>query len=209
VVEKATSIAMISYHGYWKDLGTWNTLIDEIKENFMGRVTVDEMVNSYVINELPIPVVVLGVKDLVIATSPDGILISDKSKCSYLKSYVENISERPMFGESLWGDYKVIDYLQYEDDIKSLTKHMSVKAGKSTSYQAHQVRDEAITIVSGAGMMVIDDVARAVKRGDVIYITKGQKHAIKANDNSDLHFIEVQIGNKLVENDFDGFLWEW
>lgn len=210
VVEKAESVAMIPYNGYWKDLGTWNTLTEEISEEFMGKVTMgDETENSYVINELPIPIIVLGAKDLVVASSPDGILISSKNKCAGLKTYVDKITERPMYGESLWGDYKVVDYLQYEDETKSLTKHLTIKANRFISYQAHKIRDEILTIVSGAGKLVVDGETREVKRGDAIYISKGQKHAIKAYDDCDLHCIEVQIGKTLAENDYDGFLWEW
>jgi mannose-1-phosphate guanylyltransferase len=210
VVEKAPSIAMIRFDGKWKDLGNWITLTQEVKEGTMGKVTVDEdTVNSYVFNELPIPVVVLGAKDLVIASSPDGILISDLHKCTNLKTYVNDINERPMYAESLWGDYKVVDYLQYEDNIKSLTRHLTIKANQFIGYQAHRIRDEILMVVSGMGRLVIDGRIREVQRGDVVYISKGQKHSIKAYDSCDLHCIEVQIGNVLAENDIVGFQWDW
>lgn len=210
VVEQATSVAMIAYDGCWKDLGTWNTLSEEMEEGSIGQVIIGEDTrNTYVINELSIPIVVLGATDLIVAASPDGILIADKQKSSYLKSYVESMNERPMYEESLWGDYTALDYIQYKDGTKSLTKHLTIKAGQYISYLTHRIRDEVWTIVDGTGELVLDGQIRKVSCGDVVYIARGQRHAIKANDISDLHCIEVQLGMELTENDMERFDWEW
>ncbi len=208
VVEKADSVAMIPYEGYWKDLGTWNTLTEEMKEPNIGTVIIGEGTNNTnVINELSIPVVALGMEDVVIAASPDGILVSNKHKSSYLKPYVEGLDNRPMYEERRWGDYKVLDYCKYSDDMKSLTKHMTILKGNGVSYQSHKYRDEIWTIVDGTGDLLIEGHIRNVRRGDVAYITKGQKHALRAT--TDLHFIEVQIGEELIEEDIEKFEWDW
>ena len=151
--------------------------------------------------------VALGTKDLVIAASPDGILVSDKHKSSYLKPYVESLEARPMYEERRWGEYRVLDYTQYEDKTKSLTKHLMIERGKSISYQCHLHRDEIWTIVDGEGQLLIDGDVKTVKRGDVAYIVAGQKHALYAK--RDLHFIEVQIGKELIEDDIERFEWNW
>lgn len=208
IVEKAENVAMIQYDGTWKDLGTWNTLTEEMDEEYTGKVIVgEECENTHIINELAIPIVALGTKDMVIAASPDGILISDKHKSSYLKPYVETVEERPMYEERRWGEYRVLDYTQYEDKSKSLTKHLMIEKGKCLSYQCHMHRDEIWTIVDGEGKLLTDGVVKEVKRGDVAYIVAGQKHALYAT--KDLHFIEVQIGKELIEDDIERFEWEW
>jgi len=208
VVEKEPSIAMVEYAGTWKDLGTWNTLTEVMQDTAVGKVIMAETCcNTHVINELDIPVTVLGAKDMVIAASPDGILISDKHQSSYLKPLVDTIQQRPMYEERRWGEYKVLDYQTFGDETLSLTKHMFIRSGKEISYQTHKVRDEIWTIVDGTGYLVIDDHVRNVRRGDVAYITKGMKHAIKAV--SDLHFIEVQIGVELSESDIVRHEWVW
>lgn len=208
VVEKESSIAMVEYDGVWKDLGTWNTLTEVMEDASIGKVIMsDTCENTHVINELDIPIAVLGAKNLVVAASPDGILVSDKHQSSYLKPLVDSISQRPMFEERRWGEYKVLGYDTFGDDTFSLTKHMLIKSGKEISYQSHTIRDEIWTIVDGTGYLVIDGHVRNVRRGDVAYITKGTKHAIKAM--SDLHFIEVQIGSDLSEADIERFEWNW
>jgi Mannose-1-phosphate guanylyltransferase len=89
VVEKCASISVVSYEGIWKDLGTWNILTEEMNENAIGNVTKDEEThNTHIINELEIPIVALGLKDVVIVAGENGILISKKSKSENLKKHV-------------------------------------------------------------------------------------------------------------------------
>lgn len=208
IVENATSIAVVPYKGLWKDLGTWNTLTEEMANENIGKVlTGEENKNTNIINELNIPVVVLGAENMIVAASPDGILVANKNKSSYLKPYVDQIDQRPMFVERIWGTYEVLNYSAYSDKFKSLTKNIILNPGKSISYQSHELRDEIWIIVDGCCDILIDGHIRNAHRGDVAYITKGEKHAIKAVN--DLHFIEVQIGEKLEETDIIRYEWEW
>lgn len=208
VVEKAENIRMALYKGYWKDLGTWNTLTDRMEDVIVGEAIVgEETQDTHVINELDIPVVVLGGKNLVVAASPDGILVSDKDKSSFMKPYVEHIDKRPMFEERRWGDYKVLDLKKYKDGNYSLTKYIYIRSGECISYQIHKLREEIWTIVDGRGVLVIEGETQEVGRGEVIHIPCGQKHAIKALEN--LHLIEVQIGTEVSEYDIERFEWDW
>lgn len=208
VVEKAEKVAMIEYSGNWKDLGTWNTLTEEMETQYSGKTIIGENCeNTHIINELEIPIVALGTKNLVVAASPDGILVSDKHKSSYLGPYVEKLEKRPMYEERRWGEYRVLDYTQYADKTKSLTKHLVIEEKKCISYQLHKYRDEIWTIVDGEGKILIDGKIKQVHRGDVIYIKAGQKHALYGS--TELHFIEVQIGMELTEDDIERFEWNW
>lgn len=208
VAEKCKSVGYVENPGKWMDLGTWNTLTEEMRDEKNGEVIMgEECCNTHVINELSIPMVVLGAKNMVVAASPDGILVSDKHKSSYLAPYVEQVKNRPMYEERGWGEYKVLDYIQYEDGTRSLTKHLTIEKGQKISYQSHNMRDEIWTIVDGTGELLMDGKTRIVERGDVAHILKGQKHALRAL--TTLHFIEVQIGSELVEEDIQRYEWEW
>jgi mannose-1-phosphate guanylyltransferase len=216
VVEKAKNIVMLPFSGLWRDLGTWNMLCKTVSEPTVGAAILGEGAeNSYVINEMRVPIIALGVKDTIVAASPDGILVTTSEASAKLKLYVDELSDNPICGEAQrnmyeerrWGAYSVIDYRQYEDKKYSLTKHLYLRAGKTLSYQRHNRRDEIWTIVDGAGELLIDGHVRSVKRGDVAYITSGQKHAIKAT--TDLRLIEVQIGESLEEKDIERFDWQW
>jgi mannose-1-phosphate guanylyltransferase len=208
VAEKAESVAVVSYEGEWKDLGTWNTLTDELKDHAIGNVIMDQTSgNTHVVNELELPIMCIGAKDLVIAASPDGILISEKSKSETIKAYADKLSLRPMYEERCWGEYKIVDTIEFPDGHKALTKQLVVKASKFISYQTHSHRDETWTFVDGEGILVIDGETRPVRRGDVVNIKSGMKHAVKAV--TDLRLIEVQSGSQLLEEDTERFDWKW
>ncbi|WP_416829177.1 sugar phosphate nucleotidyltransferase [Ectobacillus polymachus] len=208
IVEKAKQIVVIPYNGYWKDLGTWNTLTDEMQTNIIGRGSMSEdCKGTHIINELDIPVVVVGMSNLVVATSSDGILISDKKSSHQIKEIVKDFDRRPMFEERRWGWYRVLDCKESPDGTKVLTKRLCVLAGKNISYQYHHNRSEVWVIVSGEGEFVLDDVISYVKAGDVLNIPIGGKHGIKAI--KELEMIEVQMGSKLEEDDIVRLFLSW
>ena len=208
VAEKAESVAVLPFNGKWKDLGTWNSLTEELSSKAIGNVALGEQTeNTHVVNELGMPVFCNGVKDIVVASSPDGILVCGKEYSENIKNYVDNLSPRPMYEERRWGSYRVLDSTTYSDCYMSLTKVLQIKSGRYISYQIHNNREEVWTVVDGEGVVVLDGERRNVSRGDVVVINQGQKHAIKAT--TDLQIVEVQMGSSLVEEDIERFEWEW
>lgn len=208
VVEKAKSLALVTYAGEWKDLGSWNTVSDELHEHVIGNVVHGEIFeNTHVINELDIPIYCNGVEDMVIASSPDGIMVCRKNCTENITDYVDNLSVRPMYEERRWGSYQVLKSETYADGTKYLTKSLKIKPGKFISYQVHHHRKEIWTITEGCGIVVVDGVKREVRQGDVVVIEQGQKHCIKATE--ELEIIEVQLGTELVESDIQRFEWHW
>ena len=202
VLEKEENIDVIEYNGCWKDLGTWNTLTEEIEEKIGKVITSEDCINTSVVNELNIPVVALGLKDIVVATSPDGILISNKDKSSHLNNYLDQVTDRIKYEERIWGKYVVL-----EETDKKLVKTLYIDTGKNISYQKHAYRDEVWTIVSGNGIFVLDGEIKEVKENDVLFIPKGTKHGIKAID--DIELVEVQLGKNFVEDDIERFDYNW
>lgn len=203
VVEKEQNIKLVEYNGEWKDIGTWNTLCEVMSDNSIGSALVDnKSSNVNIVNELDIPIIAMGLKDLVIAASADGIFVSDKGESSYNKPLVEKLDNRPMYEERAWGDFKILDMYK-----NSLVKHLFIKKGEHISYQKHNHRNEIWTIVDGIGEFVLNDEVKKVKSGDVLMIKQGDKHALKAVE--DLHFIEVQIGSELSEDDIERYDHDW
>lgn len=196
VVEKARSVAVVPYSGKWKDLGTWNTLTDELEEHFHGNVVTDDSETSYVFNELGIPVVCIGAKDMVIAASPDGILVSTLKQSENLKNLVSNFNYQPMFEEQEWGEYKVIDHNEFTDGSSSLIKRVTINPGCSIDYPENDNRNnQVLIIIDGKGEAIIDGVRNAIKRGDTINITSGQPYSLEAF--TQLTLIEIQSDNNL------------
>ncbi|MFJ8219594.1 sugar phosphate nucleotidyltransferase [Bacillus cereus] len=208
VVEKTENIVALPYNGSWKDLGTWNTLTEEMGTNILGKGNMGiECEKNHIINELDIPVSVLGLSNIIVAASPDGILVSEKDASPRVKELVGDWDQRPMYEERRWGWYRVLDHTKYDDGNEVLTKRIGITASKNLSYQYHNNRSEVWTIVKGEGIFVLDDEIRVVRPGDVLEIQPGQKHAIKAV--IDLEFIEVQSGSELVEEDIVRIYMQW
>jgi mannose-1-phosphate guanylyltransferase len=208
VVEKASDIIALPYEGDWKDLGTWNTLTEEMDTNLIGRGVISkDSNNTHLINELDIPVTVLGLSNIVVAVSPDGILVTDKKESPRIKEIMKGYEQRPMFEERRWGWYRVLDYTKFEEGNEVLTKRIGVHAGKNLSYQLHYKRSEVWTVISGQGEFVLNDDLYIVKPGDVLQIPVGAKHGIKAI--TDLEFIEVQTGSELIEEDIVRLSMNW
>lgn len=149
----------------------------------------------------------IGTKDLIIAASPDGILVSEKSCSEDIKKFADRLKRRPMYEERRWGTYKVIDYVDYPDGFSALTKHLTLNPGASISYQNHACRDEVWTFIDGEGEIVLDGKRQPVHRGMTVQIPKGVRHALRAS--TSLSFIEVQSGSNLVESDIQRFPLDW
>ena len=208
VVEKTSNIVVKPYRGQWKDLGTWNTLTEEMEMPIIGKGSISsDCKNVHIINELDIPVSVLGVSELVVAVSPDGILVSDKNASPRVKEVAKQFENRPMYEERRWGWYRVLDYVKLKDNYEVLTKRIRVEGGKNLSYQRHFQRQEVWTIISGTGEVAIDGKIWTVEKGDVLEIPVGVNHALKAITN--IEIIEIQSGTQLIEEDILRVLHSW
>lgn len=91
VAEREKKIQVLRYKGKWKDLGTWNSLTEEMDDEISGNASAYLCENTHVINETQIPLVALGVKNLAIVATPNGILITEKTVSDKLKDYVANL----------------------------------------------------------------------------------------------------------------------
>ncbi|WFA82904.1 sugar phosphate nucleotidyltransferase [Paenibacillus amylolyticus] len=208
VVEKANKAIAIPYNGFWKDLGTWNTLTEEMGTSVVGKGWVtDDSHDTHLINELNIPVAVLGLSGVVVAVSPDGILVSDKEASPRIKEIVKNEDQRPMYEERRWGCYRVLDYTRNETGGEVLTKRICISAGKNLSYQYHLLRNEVWTVVSGTGELILDGKHRTISQGDTVIIDRSMLHSVRAV--TELEIIEVQIGSQLIEEDIVRVSTEW
>ncbi len=195
VVEKESHIQVMRYHGEWKDLGTWNTLAEAMEEPSIGKCIMNETCeNTNVINELDVPILCMGLKNMVVAASSDGILVSDKEQSSYIKPYVDNIDQQIMFAEKSWGSFRVLDV---EDE--SLTIKVTLHPGHRMNYHSHERRDETWTILSGQGRTIVDGMEQPVGPGDVITIEAGCRHTIIAD--TELKVMEVQLGKEISVHD--------
>ncbi len=195
VVEKEEKIQVLRFAGRWKDLGTWNTLTEAMEEDTIGNVIMnDTCENTHVINELDVPILCMGMKNVVVSASPEGILVSDKEQSSYIKPFVDKLDNQVMFAEKSWGNYKVLDVSD-----QSMTIKIVLNKGHYMNYHSHDRRDEIWTVISGEGRTIVDGMEQHISAGDVVTMQAGCRHTIIAD--TELHVIEIQIGKEISVDD--------
>ncbi len=199
VVEKERDISVLRFDGRWKDLGTWNTFSEAMGQNFIGNVIETQNNNNvHVVNELDIPILCMGLNDVVVSAGVDGILISDKHQSSYIKPFVDNIDRQIMYAEKSWGEFKILDIGE-----QSLTIRVLLNPNNKMNYHSHKHRDEIWTITKGEGYTVVDGMKQNVRPGDVITIEAGCKHTVVAT--TTMEIVEVQLGREISVDDKQKF----
>lgn len=199
VVEKEDRIQVLRFAGEWKDLGTWNTLTEAMTENVVGKGIMNETCNDvHILNELNVPIIAMGLHDVVISASPEGILVSDKEQSSYIKPYVDGIDQQIMFAEKSWGSYQVMDV-----EPTAMTIKVILNPGHSMNYHSHKNRDEVWVVLSGTGRTVVDGMEQNIAPGDVITMSAGCRHTVFAD--TELKLVEIQLGNDISVEDKQKF----
>ena len=201
VVEHEPMIEVMRFGGMWKDMGTWNTLTEAMESEAIGKAILNDTCdNVHVVNELNVPVLCMGLKDVVVSASPEGILVSDKTQSSYIKPYVDEIDQQIMFAEKSWGSFRVLDATE-----ESLTIKVTLNPGNKMNYHSHERRDEVWNVISGRGRSILDGAERTLKAGDVVRMPAGCKHSVIAD--TELKIIEIQLGREISVSDKHKYEW--
>ena len=195
VVEKEEKIQVQRFQGEWKDLGTWNTLTEAMEDAVFGNgILNNKCKNVHIVNEMDVPILAMGLHDVVISASPEGILVSDKEQSSYIKPIVDGFEQQIMFAEKSWGSFRVIDV-----EKESLTIKVTLNPKHSMNYHSHKNRDEAWIVIQGSGKAILDGEEKEIQVGDVLTMHAGCRHTVMAT--TELKLIEVQLGKDISVQD--------
>ena len=195
VAEHETDIAVLKYTGMWRDIGNWMSLTEAMSdesaesENFKENCS-----NVHIINELSLPVLAVGLHDVIISVSPEGILVCDRESSCQIKPIVDKLAQQVMVAEKSWGSYQVINIEQ-----DSLAIKVTLNPGHSMNYHSHQKRDEIWVVIAGTGRTIVDGMEQCVNVGDVITMQAGCRHTIIAD--SQMKLIEIQLGKEISVHD--------
>lgn len=207
VLEKAEHLAAVEFQGYWKDLGTWDALADQMSTDTIGKAVLDESCeNTQVINELKMPVAVLGTRDLVVVAAQDGILVADKSRTADVKAVAAAFDSRPMFEERRWGTLETLDDTESQGQT-TLTRKICIYDGMTSSYHYHEHRDEIWTVLRGTGELILEGTKIPLSQGKAVCIRKNQRHAVKAFHN--FEYIEIHVGTSSGNEDINRITFNW
>ncbi|MBO4416447.1 MAG: mannose-1-phosphate guanylyltransferase [Lachnospiraceae bacterium] len=90
--DHSVRMRVVRYTGTWHDIGSWNSLTSIMEEPLHGKIVIsEECSNVSVINELGIPILLMGMEDAVVAATDEGILVANKEKCNDIRRYLDSL----------------------------------------------------------------------------------------------------------------------
>ncbi|MFK7902912.1 MAG: cupin domain-containing protein, partial [Nitratireductor sp.] len=150
-------------------------------------------------------IVSIGVKDTLIVSTDDAVLVADKNHLHKLDAVVKtlkakgfDIAQNTPKVFTAWGNYEVlINTPNYK------VKRIVIKPGGVLSLQRHKHRSEHWTVVKGALNVTIDEETIMIKPNASVYVPKNTVHRIANEGLIEGEIIEVQIGQYLEEDDIE------
>lgn len=213
VIEKSTKVKVVPCDFGWSDLGSYDSLYDEVKaadednaillrgEDPQSPININSQNNLVVARDRQI--VLIDIEDLLVVDTADALLISKKGSSQKVKEAVEllkvdhpELTEIHRLAHRPWGTYEVlIDSNQYK------VKRIVVKPGEKLSLQKHYHRNEHWVVVSGTASVTVDGDTFLVRPNESTYIKMGQVHRLENHGKINLVMIEVQVGEYTGEDD--------
>ena len=209
VMEKTNKGVVIQMDADWCDIGSWASLWEVSNKDSSGNfVEGDVMVfgtnNSYIRSDEKL-VAAIGLNDLIIISTKDAVLVSNKDDSQHTKLVTQELidsdrSEWQFHREVYrpWGKYDSID-----KGDRHQVKRITVKPGAKLSVQLHRHRSEHWIVVSGVARVTNDGKTFDLNANEYTYIAAETIHALENIGEEDLEIIEVQTGSYLGEDDIE------
>lgn len=88
-----------------------------------------------------------------------------------------------------WGGFDVL-----RSAPNYAVKVIRVEPGHRLSYQMHQEREEVWVVISGQGLVTIEDEEWTVEHGDQVAVARNKRHRVQCIGTEPLIMVEVQLG---------------
>ena len=206
ILERLDSLLCIPCDVGWSDVGSWEEVSALPNGGAPGaHVFTAAADNNYVYPQGAKVYGLAGVDDLIIVDTDDALLVTRKGQSHRVREIVEAVRQQGLpaaaqhehrFDVRPWGRYEVLAAPQH---FKA--KVITVAPHSRLSYQSHEHREEHWIVVRGAGQVILNDVTRDIKTGDYIFVAQGCRHRMINSYDSDLQFVEIQLGSYFGEDD--------
>ncbi|NKB75852.1 MAG: mannose-1-phosphate guanylyltransferase/mannose-6-phosphate isomerase [Gammaproteobacteria bacterium] len=209
VMERSEKVSMVPMDSQWSDIGSWSSLWATGEKDDTGNVTkgdviLESVTNSYIHAESKL-VAALGVSNLIVVETHDGLMVTTQEHDQDIKQIVNKLKaanrpEAELHRKAFrpWGNYDCLDKGE-----RFQVKRIMVKSGQSTSMQRHLHRAEHWIVVSGTAEVTCDDDTFMLTENEAAYIPLGSTHRLRNPGKTPLEIIEVQSGSYLGEDDIE------
>jgi mannose-1-phosphate guanylyltransferase len=207
IMEHTKKGLVIPLDADWRDIGTWESLMnaqdkDKNGNVIQGDVILDDVKNTFALSSNRL-ISATGVEDLIIVDTQDALLISSRKKSQHIKNIVIKLKEN--FRSEIENHRKVYRPWGYYDSIDVgigfQVKKIMVNPGAKLSLQKHLHRSEHWVIVQGIANITCGKETFKLEKNQSTYIPKGEIHRLENLQNVPLEIIEVQTGEYLGEDD--------
>jgi mannose-1-phosphate guanylyltransferase/mannose-6-phosphate isomerase len=207
VMERTDRAAVVEARFRWSDIGSWDAIFaiadrDASSNAVHGPVLALDSENCLVHAEGRLTAV-LGVKDLVVITTLDAVLVMPRTRAEEVKRLVAKLKETGRSEASdhrrvhrPWGYYESVDLGE-----RFQVKRIVVAPGGSSSLQRHMHRAEHWVVVRGTAEVTIGETRQFVPENESVYIPMGEVHRLANPGKIPLELVEVQTGSYLGEDD--------
>ena len=207
VMEHAKNIAMVEMECDWNDLGSWDAVYESNKKDSKGNVKIGNIIEQNCKNSMLYSserlLAGVGLENVVIIETPDAILACNKEDTQGVKQIFEKLKETKNDTHRIhttvyrpWGYYTVLNHGE-----GYLTKMICVSRKGQLSLQSHNFRSEHWVVLSGIARVTLEDKVFMLKAGSSIDIPVKAIHSLANPYDNELKIIEVQKGDKLIEED--------
>jgi mannose-1-phosphate guanylyltransferase / mannose-6-phosphate isomerase len=211
VMEKTDRAAVIEARFGWSDIGSWEAIYDIAQRdganNALRGPVVAVAVENCLVHAEDRLTAVLGVKDLVIVSTADAVMVAPRGQAEDVKHLVARLKQaghaeatnhrrvhRP------WGYYESVDAGE-----RFQVKRLVVAPKGKLSLQKHLHRAEHWVVVRGTAEVTIGDKVSTVHENESVYVPIGAVHRLANPGKIPLELVEVQSGSYLGEDDIERF----
>ena len=202
LMEKSKRVKVVPSDIEWKDLGSFDALIEEIDSK--EAIEIESSNNFYYSDTKDKVIATIGVDDLIVVDTKDALLISKRGESQRVKDIVnilKDSSQLSTLNSQLmvhrpWGTYEVLI-----DESGYKIKRIIVKPNKRLSLQKHFHRNEHWIVVSGTATVIVGDKKYLVRPNESTYIKMGEIHRLENEGKIPVVLIEAQVGEYTGEDD--------
>ena len=203
IIQKSKLLKMCKLDIKWSDMGSWesywkNHNKDKNNNFIVGKNINENCENSLIFSDKQFTVT-SGLKDLIVASISDSLLVMKKSESNNLSRIIDKLdpkkyNEIEISTKSFrpWGSYEIL-----KESSNFKVKELTINPKSSISLQKHIKRSEHWIVVEGEVIATKGKREIKLKKNRSIDIKAGEIHRLKNNSNKQCKIIEVQTGNYL------------
>jgi mannose-1-phosphate guanylyltransferase/mannose-6-phosphate isomerase len=211
IMEKTKNAAVLPMEINWSDVGSWDSLFNLMEKDCKGNCIKGDVIalnteNSYIYSEKRL-VATLGIKNLIVVETGDGILIAEKGEAQKVKEIVKLLTKQSrkegishLTTARPWGSYTIL-----EEGTGYKVKRITVNPHSKLSLQLHNKRSEHWVVIKGKAFVTIDNKQQELLENQSTYVPVKTKHRLENKTDTPVEIIEVQVGDYLEEDDIIRF----